>query len=43
MSGKKSPIMGAEMTTNPRVDNFLTFYSQSERSTGGFFSKLFGR
>lgn len=35
MNGKKSPTKGAEMTVNPHVENFLTIYSQSERSTGG--------
>ena len=35
MSGKKSDAKGSEMTINPHVDNFLTIYSQSERSTGG--------
>jgi hypothetical protein len=35
MSGKKSTVKGIEMTINPRVDEFLTIYSQSDRSTGG--------
>jgi hypothetical protein len=32
---QKSAATGTEMTVNPHVDDFLTIYSQSERSTGG--------
>jgi len=36
MSGKTlAATKGTEMTINPQVDDFLTIYSQSERSTGG--------
>lgn len=35
MSGKKSAAKRTETTINPHVDDFLTIYSQSERSTGG--------
>lgn len=35
MSGKTSPVEATEMTVNPHVDDFLTIYSQSDRSTSG--------